>query len=629
MTGSTMDFFARQDAARRATGRLVALFALAVLGIVAAVYAVSAVLFRGFDRGDSLWNPPLLALVVLGVGGVVAVAAALKTGQLRQGGPAVATMLGGTPVGPGARDPLVQRLCNVVEEMAIASGVPVPRVYVLEREHGINAFAAGWGTADAAVAVTRGALEQLDRSQLQGVIAHEFSHVFHGDMRLNIRLMGVLFGIVCIATIGEILLRSTRHTGGRGRNQAAALALFGLALYAIGWIGVVFADLIKAAVSRQREFLADASAVCYTRDPHGIGLALARIAGIGSRIDNVRAREASHLFFADGVSRWLGTLGATHPPIEQRIERILPGFLAARRRAPSAEAAVRTLPARPDVAAAAAAPAAGVASAAITGLVGTTSQQLVERSRELIAALPLDAVGAAREPARAPALVCALLLQPNDAGQDAVLERLPPARAHEARNLAAALRDCDRTARLPLLELAMPALRTLMDAERQELHRDLDALALADGAMSTFEFALLHTVRRHVPATPRARAPARALPLSAATREVELVLSVMAWAGGADDAAAAFAQGQRSLAAAGPIQLLPRTSCGFDAIERATTRLEELSPLGKKNLLDACAAVAAADGRLAANEGELLRAFAESWDCPLPPLWSAPAVPSA
>ncbi len=642
-----MDFFGHQEAARRTTRRLVAYFALAVLGIILAIYFASAALLIGVARHGLIWNPGLLAVVTVAVLVVVALAAATKTAQLRSGGPAVAEMLGGTPVEPGTRDELLRRLVNVVEEMSIASGVPVPRIYVLAEEQGINAFAAGWGTKDAAIAVTRGALEQLDRDQLQGVIAHEFSHVFHGDMRLNIRLIGVLFGIVCIATIGEIMLRSMGRgrSRGNGKNSAAGLALFGLALMVIGWIGVLFANLIKAAVSRQREFLADASAVTYTRNPRGIGLALARIGRLGSHLDSGHAREASHLFFANGVSQWFGGLGATHPPLEQRVERILPGYLKELQRTGDAEDAVRrlapaTAPATgPTTAGARAASGATaglaasaaprprplVASAAVTGMVGTTGAQFVARSRELMASLPLDVVAAAREPARVQALACALLLQSNDPAQTALLDRADPNLAFEARRLAGSMRGCDHDARLPLLELAMPALRTLDAAQREQLHARLDQLALADGALSTFEFALLHTVRRHLPRAATTVTPRRAIPLSAAMTEVELVLSTLAWAGcggDADAAALAFGTGLAPLAGLPPIRLRPRAECRFDAIERATTRLEQLSPMGKKLLLGACAEVAAADGHIASNEGELLRAFAESWDCPLPPAWT-------
>ena len=291
---SSMDFFGHQDRARAASGRLVWLFALAVLALAGCIYLVASVLFVVGNGGDGPigFEPTLFVAVFGGTLGVVLLATLWKTAQLRSGGAAVAEMLGGTPVDLTPHDPHHQLLRNLVEEMAIASGLPVPAIYVLEGESGINAFAAGWSPGDAAIAVTRGCLEQLDRDELQGVIAHEFSHVFHGDMRLNIRLLGVLFGIVCIATIGRILLRATPRSGNR-KDGAAGIAVFGLTLVVLGWLGVLFAHLIQAAVSRQREFLADASAVQYTRNPHGIGMALAKIGGLSARLDNPHADEAS------------------------------------------------------------------------------------------------------------------------------------------------------------------------------------------------------------------------------------------------------------------------------------------------------------------------------------------------
>ncbi|MFY9341503.1 MAG: M48 family metallopeptidase, partial [Planctomycetota bacterium] len=328
MGGSSgMDFFGHQEQARSASKRLVFLFVLALAGIVTCVYVAAQLLLVATDNGrGGFFDPAVFAVVAIGTLAVVGIAMLFKTAQLKSGGGKVAELLGGRAIEPGTHDPKERMLRNLVEEMAIASGVPVPDVFVLDDEAGLNAFAAGWSSADAAVAVTRGCLETLDRDELQGVIAHEFSHVFHGDMRLNIRLMGVLFGIVCLATIGRILVRTLGRGGGNKKGGAAAIAMFGLCLMLIGWIGVLFARLIQAAVSRQREFLADASAVQYTRNPRGIGMALAKIGGLSAQLQSPHTEEASHMLFADGVRRFIGGALATHPPLEQRIERVLPGF---------------------------------------------------------------------------------------------------------------------------------------------------------------------------------------------------------------------------------------------------------------------------------------------------------------
>lgn len=635
MNGSTMDFFGHQDAARRASKKLVWLFGVTVAGIVVAIYLVAAFATRGHD-GHGLWNPSLLVAIAAAVLAVVGTASAIKTAQLNAGGPAVARMLGGREIDPSTREPLEQRLHNVVEEMAIASGVPVPRVYVLDDEQGINAFAAGWSTRDAAVAVTRGALETFDRDALQGVIAHEMSHVFHGDMRLNLRMIGTLFGITCIATIGELLFRSLRHvrTRGNDKNPAAAIAMAGLALMVVGGLGSFLAGLIRAAVSRQREYLADASAVAYTRNPRGLGKALWQIRSGSARIGSGNARDASHMFFADAVSHWTGPLGATHPPLEQRIDRVLPGFLAAAKkdrvdlffeetrteateRTPS-EATTRS--GKPQVAAAAAfAGIVGVAAAAIPGRVGTVTKDDVDAARALLASLPLEVAAAAHSPQEAPALVHALLLHEGQA-QDAALAKLDPSLAHRARELAGALRSLDTTSRFPLAALCVPALRAVPAEARAALHQSLRALATADGSVTPFEMALLHLVERNAPTNPgQGVGPKGSLPLVSAQAEVRLALSLMAHSG--SDPAAAFAHGFEKLAGQPPMQLVPREAIRYADVEAAMTRLERLSPAGKRLLVEAVAAAAGADGQIAAAEGELLRAFAACWDCPLPPMW--------
>ncbi|MEW6074668.1 MAG: M48 family metallopeptidase, partial [Planctomycetota bacterium] len=317
-----MDFFAHQDRARRHTGWLVFLFLLAVAGIVAAVYVVVLFALGGLAGSSGpppdLWDGGVLLLTAVGVLSVVGLGSAYKTAQLRAGGPAVAALVGARPVLPGTADAAERRLLNVVEEMAIASGVPVPPVFVMDREEGINAFAAGHSTADAAITVTRGTLEQLSRDELQGVVAHEFSHILNGDMRLNLRLMGTIHGILVIGMIGWLILR---HVRGGKKNP---LPLIGLALFFVGYAGTFLGNLIKAAVSRQREFLADAAAVQFTRNPGGLAGALGKIAETaeGSRLHAAHAPEVSHMLFGAGTRSALGGLLATHPPLAERIRRL-------------------------------------------------------------------------------------------------------------------------------------------------------------------------------------------------------------------------------------------------------------------------------------------------------------------
>lgn len=330
-----MDFFEAQDVARRRTRLLVILFVAAVVLIILIIYIVVHYL-RGPRPGEVI-DPVLLAVVAGGVVLLVGTGSGYRTLQLRRGGPAVAELLGGRRISPTTTDPAERRLVNVVEEMAIASHIPVPAIYVLDNEEGINAFAAGHSPTDAAVTVTHGTLQALTRDELQGVIAHEFSHIFNGDMRLNLRLMGLLFGILLLAVLGRILL----YTGPRGAYRGGTnrrgggggqIVLIGLALLLVGYIGVFFGRLIQAAISRQREYLADAAAVQFTRNPQGIAGALKKIGasleagGPGAQIANAHAEEANHLFFARGIGGLATRLFASHPPLVERIRRIDPTF---------------------------------------------------------------------------------------------------------------------------------------------------------------------------------------------------------------------------------------------------------------------------------------------------------------
>jgi Zn-dependent protease with chaperone function len=337
------DFFERQDAARRSTKWLVGMFLLGVVAIVGATMAVGVVAiemaqdsshYAAGDGGGLGVSEESLAGA--GAAGLFALAlitcgSLFKVAQLSGGGNVVAENLGGRRVFPDTTDTVERRLLNVVEEMALASGVPAPPVFLLNEEEGINAFAAGYSPSDAVVAVTRGTAERLSREELQGVVAHEFSHILNGDMRLNIRLIGVLHGILLIGLMGRFMLRMASNWGSGGSNKeskggAAYFGLIGLALIVLGYLGTLIGNLIKAAVSRQREYLADSSAVQFTRNPGGLAGALKRIGAaiVGSRLNAPNASEASHMFFAQGVWEGFTALTATHPPLDDRIRRLEP-----------------------------------------------------------------------------------------------------------------------------------------------------------------------------------------------------------------------------------------------------------------------------------------------------------------
>ncbi|MSU41043.1 MAG: hypothetical protein EXS22_08340 [Pedosphaera sp.] len=625
-----MDFFARQEQARRQTGWLVFYFALAIASVIAAVYLVFAGITAG-ERGPH-FDPDLFAIVAGGTGLVIGLGSAFRVMELSAGGQVVAEMLGGRLIAAGSTDPSERRLLNVVEEMAIASGVPVPPVYLMDEEDGINAFAAGNSTSDAVIGVTRGALAAFTRDELQGVVAHEFSHILNGDMRLNIRLMGLLNGILLLAIIGRILIQ----TGGMGRSRSRngeknPLPLIGLALLLIGGLGVFFGRLIQSAVSRQREHLADASAVQFTRNPAGLAGALRRIlsASQGSKLETQRASEASHLFFNDAISGFWSSLFATHPPLEERIQLLDSSFVAA----PPEESAAPSHLSPPQLATGLVsniAPTMGkrkVRAQEVTRHIGTPAAP--SHAAELIAQIPAPLADAAREPYGARALVYALLLSPDATQRQQQLTAVRPLLSPD---LSAAMEqmhrltlDLPRTLRLPLVEMALPSLRNLPPAQHGQFQTAVIALVESDGSIDIFEYALQKMLRRHLQ---RNFQPAGMFHTSRPTagslrQHCAVLLSCLAHAGHDDERAAksAFATGATLLPARiASTELLPIAEANLAYVDLALDALQNAALPLKRDLLAACAATIAADGYIMAEEAELLRAIGDTLDCPIPPI---------
>jgi len=334
-----MDFFQRQENARRRTAWLLAYFALGILSVAATFYVIAlAPYFHAFPEKEGLfWHPELFQWVMGVTLVIIAVGSLTKIVCLRKGGKAMARALGGRALTGPSSDADERELQNIVEEMAIASGVAAPQIYVLDREPGINAFAAGFESCDAVIGVTRGAMQLLTRDELQGMIAHEFSHILNGDMRLNLRLVGWIHGILCMALFGKTLLRGTRaaatwNSESDLRKAALAFSLMsstvGMVFYGLGSMGALFGRLIKSAVARQREFLADAAAVQFTRNPAGLAGALKKIGALeqGSRLCSPVAEQASHMFFGNALrGSWFGLL-STHPSLKKRIKLLDPSF---------------------------------------------------------------------------------------------------------------------------------------------------------------------------------------------------------------------------------------------------------------------------------------------------------------
>ncbi|MDP1664866.1 MAG: M48 family metallopeptidase [Methylobacter sp.] len=646
-----MNFFQSQDDALRKTRSLIVMFMLAVIAIVAAVNLVIAALI--INSGDETvtatlpdfnWiinNLSLVAGISLSTIGFISLSSLYKIASLSSGGGKVARSLGGTLITAESKDPLRRRLYNVVEEMAIASGIPMPEVYVLEQEPGINAFAAGFTTGDAAVTVTRGMLETLTRDELQGVIGHEFSHILNGDMRLSTRLMGLLFGILVIGLIGRAVLNSARYGTIRSdnsrRDSTAAIYLAGLGLFLIGYIGVFFGQLIKAAVSRQREFLADASAVQFTRQTQGIAGALKKIAAVqqGSELRTVDAEEVSHMLFASSAS--FSSLLATHPPLIQRIKALEPNFDESEIDR-LADAMPDHSQSGPEVADESlsiegfAPQHFAVTPDAVTETIGLPAEEHIQFASSLRQSIPEDLYRAAHSGTDALPLVLALLLDANQAVRrtqlDCIAQQSGGTTTMAAEALHLEIQKLDTAFRLPLLQIAFPLIKNRPLDQLERLADLVQQLIEVDGVVDTFEFALSRVLKTHLNDAAHPQRRHENLRLTQLPEAVGALFSVMAKQSHTETGAA-YQKGMECLGRYEQrIKMLidtgqwPRYAPAQDwisATDTALNQLDGLQMLDKQALVSALALVIAHDGKVTSPEAELLRAICATLHCPLPP----------
>ncbi len=627
-----MNFFAKQEQAKKSTRWLVIIYGIATLAIVAGVTLLTAAALmmnsqQGATLADYYANLVLAAVITLAF---ILGASLYKIARLSSGGGWVALEMGGTMIRPEEQEPLRRRLRNVVEEMSIASGVPVPEIYVLEGEDTINAFASGFSSKDAAITVTRGALEKLDRDELQGVIAHEFSHILNGDMRLNIRLMGVLFGILALGLIGRLIMRGGMYsTSSRSNKNGAAFAimLLGMGLIILGAIGVFFARLIKAAVSRQREFLADASAVQFTRQTAGLAGALKKIGNYGNRsyMRAPKTEEISHMLFSTG-SRSIMSLFATHPPLVDRIRALEPSF--------NEDEFGQMLP--PQMPPQEVSDSSGVQGFApgstgkpradIVDSVGHPQAEHVAYAMALRKSLPTNLYDAAHSSEQSILLCLAIILHADGKHREYQLnflqDKLGAARAKLVRDFSQQILDLGAHCRLPLLAIALPAIRQRPPAEISFLLKNARKLIEADNHVDLGEFCTFRVLQSQL--QPLSDMPVKPKHHSKVEQRTAMINII----GAVSVHGTESPEGRRNAFLAGMKHLqLPSDGSTYsvdkpESITQLDASLDALIDLGsdaKQNLLEALNATILRDDQVSIEEHELMRAICATINCPLPP----------
>ncbi|MGI9276723.1 MAG: M48 family metallopeptidase [Endozoicomonas sp.] len=621
-----MNFFKCQKDARRKTRYLLVMMFPVILALALAtnfLFALHMPLVQE-KPWQNFFTIKSFLLFTVGIGMVVLVSGLVKTIRLaRGGGSQVAESLGAELVNPSTGDFYEKRLRNVVEEVALASGAPVPEVYVLRHEQGINAFAAGFLLKDAVIGVTRGAMEQLSRDELEGVVAHEFSHIVHGDMRLNMRLMGIVFGITMLTEFGHMLCRDERYP----RNRSSTL---GLGLIIIGYSGTFFANIIRSWVNRSREYLADAAAVQYTRNNEAIATALSKIGGstMGSRLRAASASEVSHMMFGSSIDSFLDGMFATHPPLEKRISKLMPDwdgeFIVPSPVGQEKSAQEQKL--SPIAVSAGVSLAAASLSGSLRAM-GCPNASHHDYARSLIRNLPIRVACAIHDKDEALHIIMALLLDENPGvlkKQAAIIDR------HFSQDVTRSTMELQQdlevsrllSDRLAILEMALPALRHCSPEQQKSLQKVLEELAGADGRVSVREWSLMTIVDHQLEDRRQSKdnlGSGKYRHLRSVRNEVVLLVKTLVTMSGMSkaDKQACFRQAMKTLG------LVPGKSSqkvNFKALNQALKKVTLLYPEAKEKLLGTLCDCIQHDGKVVLEEAQALRAIAVTLECPVPPL---------
>lgn len=629
-----MDFFRAQENARRTSRWLVWWFMLCVLGVVTVIYFL-AVVFLGFaaeDAPDSrmvydFYDPGLFFVVTVVIGGLIVAGSLYKIAKLSAGGAVVARDLGAREVDRLTHDFHERRLLNVVEEMSLAAGTPMPGVWVMDRESGINAFAAGSDPANAVIGITRGAIERLTRDELQGVIAHEFSHILNGDMRLNMRLTGWIFGLLMVVILGRLIMELAGHLGRSRSKEAGGGALVavivGVAVWLVGTIGAFFARWLQAAVSRQREYLADAAAVQFTRNPQGIADALRKVGGaaLGGSVGAAAASEARHLFFAKSDAGLMSFNLTTHPPLDRRIRAVFPqwdGTMLSSQAAP-ADSTKRDaekpkgFPGMPP-------PLPGAGGILKDhGILGSVLGAMIAEESEKS---PQEGIQSKDD---AKALVHGALLLPDKdlrmQGVDLISARQNQDIALRAVSWYERLANITSAGKLAWIDQSLPWLKSMGHPEAKAFIETNRALIEVDGEVSLFEFMLEQVIDRNVAIATGLRkvSPMRIRTMESVESEVAVLLGLFESLGGGEGVGEEARIEYREHTGR-DLPNFPKDECSLAAVAEALLELDAATPLVKSQLIRMCSLVVNADGVVEEHELALLRAVAEAIGAPMPRL---------
>lgn len=623
-----MDFFEHQAKAHQFSRWLIVLFILAVAATIGIADLLISITFSYYTKSYMSMQTHFIVMITTFF--VIMIASVYRLNSLDNGGRQVAEELGFWLVPSATRDPRERQLINVVEEIAIASGYPVPPTYIMHTDN-LNAFAAGYTEHDAVIGVTSGLLEMLNREELQGVIGHEFSHIINGDIRINLNMTGILFGILFISLTGQKLL----NIGGKlttkdsdGNHIAGIFAIAGIFLVMVGHVGLTFGEIIKASLSRQREFLADASAVQLTRNPTGISNALKTIGGSQREtvIRGVQASEFSHFFFLDGIKHIL-PWSDTHPELEERIQRIEPNWDGRYIRKKRAKQPPKSQP-KPSRKQTQPITSATVSASVVLETImmaGMPSNNHMQYARQLIKAIPKPLHTASQSPLSANALVLGLMMHQSllkdTAAQSRLLPNLGQLIMQELRQLLNALLTLKIQYRLPLISMSLPALKGLSPKQKTALNTDLLTIIHADDTVEVWEWALHYWITQLALRKPEIPKP-KYDDFSQIADETTLLVSAVAYASSKAISETAqrlvFKAAERELGIT--LGIVNKAALTSDKLVKAVEDLRYLNPLLKANFLKALSLVAQHDGVIEAKEIELIRTIAEGIGCPIPPV---------